>query len=195
MICDQLPPVTIEELARTLPIHSLNQAQINWLLRQGVMPLSIVTPEPIYIAPGSRADGGFFYHQKPDDPKMPGWLALQPSELEFADIFYWHPASRIFAWEFGYRRGFALGQDILENPGATALGQAINIYADVMTWLKAGREGLVIVDWDQAHARLRHVGHVAVDPAILALYKFHMPTTRLPRVSVLSTSNITAVAS
>ena len=178
-----LPPTP--DWAATLPLSGLRQLHLDWFLQQGVPPLAIVQPSPIMVAKGNRAHDGYFDH----DPEGPDWITIEESN----DLFYWRVKTGELASEFN--RGFALGEDILRNPGETAFGQPIRIFASPLPWFRQQRRGLVILHWDWTFDYLRDVEHVAVDPAILPIFQRHMKPKRLPKVSLLQVASSITVAS
>ena len=193
---DHFKAMTIEQLEKRLPLTPPKKHQIAYLLELGISPWDIIQPEPLSVAIGRQAEGGFFDHQTPDDPKMASWLAIQASYLEFVDVVYAQPTTGEFACEYG--RAWALGQDILENPGATALNQAIRVFPGVISWLRGGRQGLVIIRYEQLFDRLRDAGVERVETDDLNLKKkleHYLQPRRFTKVSLLQVPSSTAVAS
>jgi hypothetical protein len=107
------------------------------------------------------------------------WLAFEQDD----DTVFWQPRSANFATDCG--RAFALGEDIIDNPGTYAFDCSLNIFADPLDWLRAGRDGIVVLDWRRAFERLRDAPRVAVVEELFARYTRSMKPGRLPEVTVL----------
>lgn len=155
-------------------LEILHQTQIDWLVRQGVPPRAIIIPDSLMLARGRRARDGIF---EPDDGGD-FWLTWPQGD----DRIFWRPKTGEIATEWG--RTFAIGEDVVDNPGTTALGSWLKIYADPLSWLRANRNGLVVLRWEWAFEWLRDVQRIAVAEEVLPLYKRHM-RPRLPELAVI----------
>jgi hypothetical protein len=75
------------------------------------------------------------------------------------DLAAWSPRTgEIGCW---YGRGFALGQDQINNPATYFDGNALRIHATPLDWLKADRDGICIIQPKLAYAMLRSVSCVS----------------------------------
>lgn len=158
-----------------IPLQGLRQAEIDWLLRCGVTVAAMVRPTAILAATGGIGPDGIF-ESSCDGSR---WLAFEQED----DIVFWQPRSSTFATDSG--RSFALGEELINNPGTYAFDCSLNIFADPLDWLRAGRDGIVILDWSRAFERLRDAQRVAVVEELFARYTRSMKPGRLPEVSVL----------
>ncbi len=176
---DDTPFLTLKRLegwAADVPLSTLKQRHLDWLVGNDVAPASIIHPEQMMIAKGVRADDGVLDHHAGG----PEWFAF----YEPQDIVYWRPRDQQVAWEFG--RGFCLGQDALDNPATTALGQYLKVFADPLQWLQERRQGIFILRWDWAFDFLRDVPRVAVAEEVLPIYRHHMKPGQLPELAVIT---------
>jgi len=156
--------------------RTLTQEQIDWLLSQGISPWAIIRPSPIKTCHGGRAKDGRF------DERIegPNWFIFE----EETDLVFWQPRTGEIATDAG--RSFALGEELIDNPGTTALHQYLNIYSDPLTLLQNDRRGIVVIDWTNAFDRLREVPRVAVSASLLPTYKKFMRPRRIPTLAVLA---------
>lgn len=159
-------------------MNALRQVHLNWLLKQGVSPSAVIDPTMIEVARGGRAWDGVFEHAE-DGPE---WLAFS----EENDTVYWRPATGELATEWG--NAFALGQDEIRNPGATALGSWLSIHASPLEWLQAGRRGIVVLRWEWAFDQLRDVARIAVSEELVETYLKAMVPPHMPEIGVIPRS-------
>lgn len=146
-----------------------------WLLAQGVPGLVISSLLPLYTVNGVRARNGRF------DPNPEGAPFVYIEDE--ADFIFWNRATgELASWD---SRTFALGEAVIDNPATLAFGCSLNIFDNPLDWLRAKRDGIVIIDWRQAFDRLRDLPRVAVAECLLPTYDKHMRPTHLPKVSVI----------
>lgn len=158
--------------------RGLSQSQIDWLLKAGVSVEAMVQPDAILVARGRKAHDGRFE----DDGEGQPWLAF----IELEDCVYWQPRTgELCTWN---GRAFALGEAAIDDAATYALDGWLNIFADPLDWLRAGRHGCVVVDWTQAFDRLRDAPRIAVAETILLQFRRHMQPPRLPEVAVIAST-------
>ncbi len=160
-----------------LEIQDLTQPSIDWWVKvKGVAPENLVKPSPVMAAKGHCADDGRF---DPDPIEGKNCFTFE----EENDRVFWHPPTgRLATWE---GRSFALGEVMIDNPTTTAFDQYLNIYADPVEWIRAGRYGIVVINWGFAFDRLRDVTRIAVAQPLLATYRKSMYPTHMPKLAVL----------
>ncbi len=90
------------------------------------------------------------------------------------------------------RRIFALGEDLIDDPSATALDQWLHIFATPLDWLRAARRGIVVLRWDLAFDMLRDVDRIALSEQLLGTYKQSMRPRRLPKLGVIQEASAAA---
>ena len=74
---------------------------------------------------------------------------------EDIDLAAWSPRfGELATW---YGRGFALGQDQIDNPAAYFDVGALRIHRTPLDWLKANRDGICIIQPNLTYATLRSV--------------------------------------
>ena len=183
-----LPPIE-DWIAEQQHLRQMQPVHVKYFLDHGVPFENLFDPSEVLIAKGTRGADGVFDPQKPDDPPSRDWFVFQQAY----DLVYLQPSSKLWATEFG--QDWALGQDVLMNPGATAFGQPLRIFDNIYRWLSAGRWGLVIFDWSQVYDHLRHVPDIAIDQSLAETYRHHMRPGRLPRMTFLPADFNSAVAS
>lgn len=153
----------------------LLQRHLDWLNGFGVPTSAIIRPDLIRLAHGFKAHDGFFE----PDKSGPAWFVFAEPE----DAIFWRPeADELARWT---GRAFALGEQAVDNAGTYSLGHCLHVYRSPLHWLKAGRDGIVVIDWERAFDELRHCPRVAVDENLLPVYSRHMRPCRLPEVYVL----------
>ncbi|RLP22753.1 hypothetical protein [Mesorhizobium sp. YM1C-6-2] len=151
------------------------QNEIDWLLSREVSTFALVRPMAIMVAVGDLGQDGHF--EGADTGAR--WLAFEQER----DLVLWQPRRRLLVSEC--RRAFALGEDIVDNPGTYAFDCNLNIFADPLEWLRANRDGIVIIDWRRAFDRLRDVPRVAIAEALLPTYRQAMRPGRMPELLVI----------
>jgi hypothetical protein len=144
-----------------------------WLSRQGVAD---ETMQRFRFAVGRRASDGRFEN----DPAGDGWIVFPERE----DIVFWRPSSGELATWYG--RAFAIGEDAIDNPATYAFDCQLNIFATPLEWLRAKRDGVVVIDWSLAFDRLRDCPRIAVAEPLLFQFRRAMKPRRLPDVLVLT---------
>jgi hypothetical protein len=154
--------------------ESLRQSHIDWLIAQGVPAIAIVMPYAVEIARGIRAADGIFEH----DPLGTLWFVFNEPD----DTICWDPKTGEVATDLG--RAFALGQDEIANPGATSLGRWFHIHESPLDWLRAARQGIVVLRWEWAFEQLRDVERIAVPEGLVTRYQKSMKP-KLPDVGVI----------
>jgi hypothetical protein len=84
-------------------------------------------------------------------------------------------------------RAFALGQAVIDDPSTYSFDCNLNIFADPLEWLRAKRDGIVVLPnkWLLTFDRLRDVPRVAIVEQLLPLYRRHMKPSRLPELMIL----------
>jgi len=151
------------------------QAQLDWLLRSGVTIDALIQPSIMQTALGARAHDGRFECLA----SGPTWMAFEEAE----DWVLWQPRTGEIATYEG--RAFALGEDNISNPGTFMFDCCLNIFADPFDWLRAKRDGIVVLDWCRAFDRLRDCPRVSVAEELLPEYLRHMKPSRMPEVFVM----------
>lgn len=118
-----------------------NERQIAWLLDQKIEVDALADPYPIG-ATKVRFDGDTF---DVDLDGVPALTFRAKDHGEVIDLVAWSPRNGAIASWRGV--GFCVGDvDDVFNPGTYALGSALRIHADPIAWLKADRQGIVIVN-------------------------------------------------
>lgn len=158
-----------------VPLSRPGQADLDWLIREGVSTAAMVQPLPVMIATGRMAADGLFEHAAEGER----WLAFEEAE----DVVFWQPRRGAIATYAG--RAFALGEAAIDNPGTYAFDCALNIFDDPLEWLRAKRDGIVVLDWKRAFERLREAPGIAVAEELLPLYRRHMRPARMPELFVV----------
>src|SRR5262245_20425379 len=95
---------------------SLEQAQIDWLLRNGVTITAMIYPQAILLANGVKARDG----RVEETPDGLPWLVFEQA----GDEVFWQPRTGELATSEG--RAFALGEDAIHNPGTYSFDCNLN---------------------------------------------------------------------
>ena len=120
------------------------ELEARWLLAQGVSDTAILEPDPI-----RAGTVRFWQHAFELDPEGDRALLFKHER----DWIAWQPRSgKLASW-----RGvaFALNEEAIWNPASYFGGLALRIHRTPLEWLKADRDGIVIVQPRLAHAMLR----------------------------------------
>lgn len=147
-----------------------------WFVEMGVPGRALVHPTIVKVARGAAAPGGFFDF----DPAGDRWLCFEERD----DLIFWHPGDGTLCTDAG--RAFALGEAAVGNPATFAFDCNLNIFENPMDWLRAGRDGIVILKWRWAFDRLRDVPRIAVDERLLPVLKEHMRPPHSPEIYVMT---------
>jgi hypothetical protein len=168
------------------PLTHPCQAELDRLRRLGIDVMSLARPIAMRVAVGHRAADGRF----DPDPTGHRWFTFE--EPGAGDIVFWSQTAGALATWCG--RSFALGEDVIGEPGTYSFDCALNILADPADWLRARRDGIVVLPdrWGDAFDRLRDCPRVAVDQRLLSLFKKSMKPARLPEVFVITTKRAAA---
>jgi hypothetical protein len=151
------PLLTLRALHREWGLPS--DAQIRWLLDQGVSAETLEA-EPCSIAATKVRFEGRFFIPDPDGEQALVFRAIDRDQV--IDLIAWSPHSDKIGLFLGL--AFCLGdQDQLYNPASWFAGGGLNIYRSPLEWLRANHRGIVIVDRKQAYAMLRRVPRLLVD--------------------------------
>jgi hypothetical protein len=135
---------------------ALNAAQGAWLIKQGVSVEAILEPDPIGTAWVRFNDGTFEVAETGI-----GALTFRIRDVDGAviDLAAWSPRTGdIGCW---YGRGFALGQEQIDNPATYFAADALRVHATPLDWLLADRAGICIVQPNLTYAMLRFVERVS----------------------------------
>jgi hypothetical protein len=131
-----------------------------WLLGQGV-------PEPSMISPWCIGGGrvSFNGQQFELDPDSEPAITFRAEDCEeVIDLTAWQPRTgKLASWR---AQAFCIGDfDDLFNPAIYFAGGALRIHASPLEWLRANREGIVVLRPDLAYAHLRYVRRLSfADP-------------------------------
>lgn len=158
-------------------LDHVGYADVKWFRQSGVNAAALMRPSWVMVAKGSVA------HDDRFEPDQDGerWFAFY--EFDAEDILFWQSETgRLTTWA---GRAFALGEDIIDQPATYCFDCALNIFADPLNWLRAKRDGIVVIDWSRAFDRLRDVPRIAIAESLLPLYRRHMKPARLPDVFVM----------
>jgi hypothetical protein len=127
--------------------RSLNQGELDWLLGQGVPPLSLARDAgEIGFAIGSAKAvfvGGFFDFAADDaeDAVPTICLVVRDETGAPADIVAWQPRTGQMATHVG-----AVSMVGEQNTRRPRLNGPLRVHRDLLGWLKSNREGVVIVN-------------------------------------------------
>lgn len=140
---------------RSLPV--INQVMMDWLMDNGVNPLAIGSGPnpPLKVAHGNCAADGWFDADSAGDPHIGILVEDRAGPI---DVAFWHARSGRTATLLNY--GFALGEELIDNPGIYAFGGALQVWRTPLQWLQAGRTGIVILKPAMAWYRLLHIQRI-----------------------------------
>lgn len=144
--------------------EGLRQAQIDRLLRAGVTIQTLMWPTLVTATRGQRGQDGRFDY---DPRQRPDWLAFEEDEdFVFCPFRQLADDEPPFATVMG--RSFALGEANIDNAGTYCFDGWLSVWPTPLAWLKAGRRGIVIVDWSRMFDRLRDAPRILGETVRLA---------------------------
>ena len=134
-----------------------DERECRWLVDQGVTPDAIAKPRAIRVAKVR-------FWQTTFDFDAVGERSL--IFMEDRDWVAWQPRTGAL----GCWRGvsFAINEDAIDNPATYFAGGTLKVHRTPLHWLKAGREGIVIVQHRYTYATLRLVRRLAFADAVFA---------------------------
>jgi len=156
--------------------RGLRQADIDWLVANGVSVMSMIRPMPLRLALGRRAADGWFEH----DDQGHAFFVFEES----SDLVFWNPATgELATW---WNRAFAIGEAAIDEAATYSFDCALNVFPDPLSWLQAKRDGVVVLDWERAFDRLRDCPRIAVDERILPAFRRWMRAPEGPGFSCIA---------
>lgn len=75
---------------------------------------------------------------------------------------------------------------MIYNPGTYSFNCALNIFVDPLDWLRAKRDGIVVLDWTRAFDRLRDAPRIALAESLVPKYERYMRPAHMPKLFVIS---------
>jgi hypothetical protein len=157
-------------------------AELRWLLAKGITGDAMALPWPIR---GSSVifDGTVFSFADSGGDRA---VIFRAEDLAATvDLIAWQPRTGQLATWLGV--GFCLGNaDDISNPATYFDGDSLRIHTTPLEWLKADREGIVIVQWRDAYNWLHHCRRVICgDELVAAMVEKHTkPPKRSLRIFV-----------
>jgi hypothetical protein len=167
----------------------LDQAGIEWFRRRGVpitalgLPLAVMTHAVWF----DRCRFEFEACRPSGEPQR---AIVFPALNEFgdlADLVAWHPKSNALATWLG--RVVVLGEEQIFGP---RLGEPLVVHPSPLEWLKASREGVVVVDPMRARPILQFAGPLMVADAAERRRLQEMLTIRPPTIRVAAKMRVAA---
>ena len=127
-------------------------AELERLFAHGVTAEAMAEPWPIRSA-RVVFDGlhGFDFNRN----GKPALIFKAEDRGEELDLVAWEPSTvKLASW---HGNKFCLGDfDQIDNPATYFMDGALRVHADLLDWLRANREGIVILRPDLTYAYLRH---------------------------------------
>ena len=131
---------------------SPNDVEVQWLLSKGVSCNALPSPWPVGATNALFA--GRTFELAPHGERCLTWTVFDRGEP--LDIVAWQPrAGKLATW---LGQGFCLDDhDWLDNPATWWGGGALRIHRSPLEWLRADRDGIVIVQPRLSYPFLRNV--------------------------------------
>lgn len=162
--------------------RALDRRHIRWLNQKGVERKVIPNKTSIFLATGIRANDGYFEENEDGSD----WLIF----IQQGDIVFWQPETDQYATWNGH--AFALWEHLIWNAGSCSLGNALNIYADPIDWLRNNRNGIVVFDWKRAYFMLGYCPRICLPECLVTTYQQYMRHPHKPEVFVRADGRIAA---
>ncbi|PSC03817.1 hypothetical protein SLNSH_17050 [Alsobacter soli] len=144
----------------------LRQPEIDFLIKRGVPPGAILRDgygrwSMLRIDEVVRECAGMFEFSRysPDQKSLRAYTFVGTDRYgEPCDVVAWDPKSdELLSWS---ARAIVAGEDELVAP---RLEGGLRVHASALDWLRAGRRGVLVVDWERAGPLLRDEGSLLVD--------------------------------
>lgn len=136
-----------------------------WLISRGVPSRAIAEPWGIHSA-SVMFDGlhGFNFHHD----GIQALIFKAEDRCEEKDLIAWEPGTgRLASW---HGNTFCLGDiDQIYNPATYFMKAALRIHDSPLEWLRAGREGIVVLRRDLSYTHLRFCQRVICDDPAYAM--------------------------
>lgn len=183
---DETPPLVREFQRLDIP----TEKEIAWLLKQGA-------PEEAMREPWALRAAAVVFHRKSDTFEFAEKGKSGHEESARAIIFRAEDNGRVLdlaAWQPRSKRtamwrasAFCIGDlEQIFNPATYFGGGALRIHSSPLGWLKARREGIVIVDQSMCYAYLRNCQRIECEDKALArsLERWVLPPKSKARIGV-----------
>jgi hypothetical protein len=164
------------------PFAKLRKEHIDWLLKHGVTIDAIERPCPIKVTYGNKSPDGRLQRNSWGQE----WFVFPGAE----DAILWRPETGEIATLHG--RAVALGEEVFLDPATFTSDCLLKIFADPLEWLKAGRNGIVIIDWNRASENLRFIRRIEIDESLIDIYYQHMGPDSKPLVVICASDEVAA---
>lgn len=171
----------MSDMMSTAPI---DWRMFNWFADQGVPRETLFQMITLRTVRGIKAADGCL------DADETGQLFVAFYEDAPEDCVCWCPRTNELATLFG--RAFALGEDNIKDASTYSFDSHLHLYPDVLSWLRDGGRGVVVLDWSRAFDRLRDAPRIAVSERLLPTYRNAMQPSRMPELSVISSMRLAA---
>jgi hypothetical protein len=179
----------IDLLTDSTEVGNLNDATIQWLLRNGVNTSAIAGPWAVHASWINFKQPEPRYCPNPIGefalivPVVGTGISNSLCDLDAADLIAWSPKSGRIGTRLG--RAFALGEDQIGVDGFGTTGLALPVHRTPLGWLRESRRGMVIADWELAAYALRDLILSAQDEAHRGELTSRL-TPRGPRIVISS---------
>lgn len=149
-----------KEVHRSLPIPS--DGIVGWLLEHGVGAGAMMEPWLLKEARVKFIGPDTFDF---DDSGEPALIFRAEDREEATDLIAWSArTNKLATWRCAT---FCLGDlDQVFNPATYFMGGALRVHGTPLDWLRAERDGIVLVRPDLAFAYLRNCPHLVVGEAV-----------------------------
>lgn len=152
-----------DPLAEHARCPALKQKHLDKLTAEGVPPSALMRTALGGFSCFARdlvvaQDGRFEFHRYSAHHEAQ-WAYVWPAHDEFgdvADLVAWRPKASVATW---LGRVGLLGQEMIYAP---RLGDPLNVFPDALAWLRAGRDGLCVIDPSRSASLLREAGTLKV---------------------------------
>ncbi len=181
----------IDIVAEHALCRSLSQAHIDALITEGVPSSallhdangcwSLILRDRLVLT-GERFE---FARYRSSDNAVGAFILIAADEFgEPADLIAWRPGGRPSTW---LGRAGLVGAEMIYAP---RWGAPLSVFDTVLDWLRAGRDGVVIVDPARAASLLREAGRLQVSTHAQRRRLEQLMTVPPPRIEVTPPAKI-----
>jgi hypothetical protein len=161
--CEQASSVSDLCRAEYWNARSLWQSDLDHFATLGISGLDLATPEMVFKAGIILEDGGdtfIFEHHTDTDDGRDGFILPVEGANGITDIVAFDAETGLLATWLG--RAFAINEASIWEPNLDR--DPLPVWRDPIGWLKANRQGIVLLRPEQAYSRLDHLtGVIAED--------------------------------
>ncbi len=171
----------LDLVAEHLACDSLSPKAVRWLLKQGVPASAILADDIPMLCREVVLDGRRFEFacHRPSEDAVPAFVFPVFDQYgDNSDLAAWHPTEGVALW---LGTVAMLGEEQVD---PTLRDEPLEVHASVLAWLRADRQGVVVLDQRRAKTMLREAGLLLVNDEGFAAKLHDALTIKAPQILV-----------